>query len=143
MSNFETVKAVTLRLQELLKKEGISFSARSFEDDKGLPASLLPLGRISYRGESFESSYGQRPSYNEAEFRVDIVMSEPDPEQTIREQQRWGHLVRSSVTVDGLNGGTLAASKPVSRVAVTRFEAEKRNGLSIVSCRVLIRYRES
>ncbi|MBI1913036.1 MAG: hypothetical protein HYS21_13700 [Deltaproteobacteria bacterium] len=143
MSNFETVQAITDNLQSVLKKEGIHFSRHSFESEKNIPASLLPLGQIFYLGESFENKFRERPSYIEAEYAIKVIFAERDPEDMIREQQKWAHKIRGALTAAAINTGPLEFSKYVSRVYIARFDAENNRNLSSLACKALIRYRES
>lgn len=143
MSNFDTIRAVTENMEEVLRKEGICFSLKTYEDERGAPASRLPLGRIHYAGESFQNAYGERPLYAEAEFVIKIVIGERDPADLIREQQRWAHKVRGALFAEALNINGLAASKYVNRVMIQRIDAENRKETSAIVCRASVRYRES
>lgn len=143
MSNFETVSAITDNIQSVLKSQGINFTRNAFDDRKAVPASVLPLGRIFYAGESFEHSHGQKPLYAEVEYSIRVLLAEKDPEAMVREQQRWAHRVRGALTVDALNTGELAASRYVSRVAVAGVEADNSRSTSSLVLRAVVRYRES
>ncbi|MDP2689430.1 MAG: hypothetical protein Q8P48_04890 [Deltaproteobacteria bacterium] len=143
MSNFDTVSAITENIQAILNREGVFFSRKSFDDRKSIPASLFPLGRIFYAGESFEYSHGQKPLYAEVEYTIRVELSEKDPYEMMREQQRWAHCIRGALTVDALNTGELAASKHVSRVVVAGVEADNGRNASSLILRTIVRYRES
>ncbi|MBI5827657.1 MAG: hypothetical protein HZB22_08020 [Deltaproteobacteria bacterium] len=143
MSNFDTIKAITENMEEVLRKEGMRFSLKTYEDERGAPASHLPLGKIYYAGESFQNVYGERPLYAEVEFVIKIVIGERDPADLIREQQMWAHKVRGALCAEALNINGLAASKYVSRVRIQRIDAENRKDTSTIVCRAAVRYRES
>ena len=142
MSNFDTVSAITDNLQEALKKQGIHFSKSGFDDPGSIPASLLPLGRIFYAGESFEYAHGQRPSYAEVEYSVRVLLAEKDPAEMMREQQRWTHRVRDAMTIDALNTGELAIGRPVSRVMVAGVSVVNDRHTASLVLRTVVRYRE-
>lgn len=143
MADFDTVRAVTANLRRTLETEGVRFSRSVYDDDSSIPAGSLPLGRITYTGETFGYSHGQKPGYGEAAFTVRVVAGPWDPAEALREQQRWVHAVRDALTVEALNTGELEASKPVSLVRVSGAEAGTKGRLATVSLRVQIRYRES
>lgn len=142
MTNFDTVAAITDNMQGALQSGGVRFARKSFDDEKNIPAALLPLGEIFYDGESFADGFGERPAYCEAEFTVRVVIGACDPTDAMREQQRWAHLVREAMTAANLNAGSLSASMPVSRVSVLRVVAENVKGFSSLKCKAVIRYRE-
>ncbi len=142
MSNFETVRAITDNIHGILKTTGINFTRKAFDDREAVPASLLPLGAVFYSGERFESSYGQRPLYAEAEYNIRVIINGRDAEDLIRELQKWAHTVKEALTVDALNAGDLASTKLVSRVTVARVDSENRKDRSSLSLRTVVRYRE-
>lgn len=142
MSNFETVKAVTENIRTTLKSEGINFLKKTFDDGKSIPASLMPFGEIIYTGEAFEGTLGGRPPYAEAGFNVKVRLSERDPEDMIREEQRWLHKVRSVLTAGALNAGELSGTKYVSKVSVLNVGAENLKNISTLSFDIKVRYRE-
>ncbi|MEE9615278.1 MAG: hypothetical protein V3W31_10090 [Thermodesulfobacteriota bacterium] len=142
MANVDTVKAITDNLEVVLRGEGIKFSRKVYEDEKSIPASLIPFGRIFYRGESFEHTNGQKPGYVEIEYLASVVLREKDAADLIRRQQEWVHRIREALTVDALNTGELAASKYVSRVDTTGVDMERRDTLAFVNCKITVRYRE-
>lgn len=143
MSNFDTIKAVTENMEEVLRREGIRFSLKTHDDEKGGAASLIPLGKIYYAGESFQNAYGERPLYAEAEFIIKIEIGGRDPADVVREQQRWAHKVRGALSAQALNINGLAASKYVNRVKIQRVDAENRKDTSTIVCRAAVRYREA
>lgn len=142
MSNYDTVRAITDNIQSVLAKEGIHFTKKAFDDEKAIPAGLLPLGRIFYTGEFFENGYGQRPLYAEAEFTIKVALAAGDPEDLVREQQKWAHKIRGALTVDALNAGDLAATRYVSRVTISRAVSENKKNVSHLACKTAVRYRE-
>jgi len=143
MTNFDIVAAITGNMQAVLESLGIRFARKTFDDERNIPATLLPLGEIFYEAEAFEDGFGERPGYAEAEFRVRVVIGVIQPHDAVTEQQRWAHLVRGALSVTGLNTGALATPKPVSRVRVLRFDAHGTGGMTSVSLRAAIRYREA
>jgi hypothetical protein len=146
MSNFDTVKSITDNIQSVLQGLGIKFSRKAFEDNKDVPASLLPYGEIFYTGESFEETSGERPSYVEADFTLIVIMRERVACDLVRAEQDWIHKMREALSVGTLNTGELAASKLVSRVTSTSIGMDKgsgKSGLGILSYQVKVRYREA
>ena len=142
MSNFDTVSVITDNLQEALKKQGSHFSRSGFDDPRSIPASLLPLGRLFYTGENFEYAHGQRPMYGEIEYSVRVLLAEKDPADMMREQQKWTHRVRDAMTIEALNTGELAATRPVSKVMVAGVRADNDRHTASLVLRTVVRYRE-
>ncbi|MBI5586815.1 MAG: hypothetical protein HY889_00435 [Deltaproteobacteria bacterium] len=142
MSNFDTVRAITDNILGALKTIGINFTRKAFDDDKTVPASLLPLGVVFYAGERFENTCGQRPCYAEAEYNIKVIINARDPEDQVRELQKRAHSIRELLTVGALNVNELAATKLVSRVSVARIDSENHKDRSSLSLRVVVRYRE-
>jgi hypothetical protein len=143
MTNIDTIHAVTDNLQSGLQNEGIRFSRKTYDDEKNIPASLIPFGEVIYQGEAFEYTHGQRPGYVEARFVFKVVLKERDPVDMMREEQGWVHRIRGAITVDALNTGALLSSKLVSRVTFTGVEVMNRDYISVLVYRVSVRYRES
>lgn len=142
MSVVLTVSAITENMIELLGRQGLFFSKKAHDDGVDIPASLLPAGQLFYKGEVFDATYGQRPTYVEARYLLRVILRERSPDALMLEEQIWCHRIRGALTVDALNVKSLEVLKPVSRVAVDAFEAQSRGGLSNLSCDVVIRYRE-
>ncbi len=149
MSNADTISAITDNVERLLGGEGMRFSVNTYKEVKNIPASLLPLGRIFYEGEVFNYSHGEKPSYGEAELLVKVVFREKDHSKMTRELQSWVHKVREIITVGTLNTGKLAATKYVSSVMTPEAVVESKGisvehmeNISILSQRVVVRYRE-
>ena len=141
MGNFETVRAITDNIRDVLKAEGMHFPRTNQEDEKNIPASLIPLGAVSYTGEAFEYTHGQRPGYMEAGFAVKVLLNERDPVVMTRQQQTWIHRIREALTVDALNTGYLASNKLVSRVTTDSVDVEDKAGKAVLTCRLRVRYR--
>ncbi len=142
MGNFDTIKAITENMKSALEGEGLKFSLKSYGDKSTVPASLIPLGQIDYRGESFEYTHGQRAGYVEASFGVSITLSERDPRSLVREQQKWNHKLHAAITVDALNVEGLALSKLVSFVEHAGINIDRNGSLSVLSMEFVVRYRE-
>jgi len=143
MSNFDTVTSITDNIQSILKREGIHFLKRTYEDGGAIPASLFPFGEIRYLGETFEEATGERPGYAEAEFRISVAFSGGDPSEVMREAQRWVHMIRGAITVNALNSGGLALPRYVSRVRTLGAEFESKEKFSRVNYKMAVRYREA
>ncbi|MBI5599203.1 MAG: hypothetical protein HY890_05630 [Deltaproteobacteria bacterium] len=141
MSGFDIVKAITDNVQAALEREGIKFSRKAYGDGKNIPASLIPFGQISYTGEDFEYTHGERPGYAEARFSITVVIRERDHVEAMRSHQDWAHKVRDALTVNAVNSGAIATSKPVSRVVTDGVIAEAGENCSFLKCRVTVRYR--
>jgi hypothetical protein len=142
MSNMDTVKAITDNLQAVLQTEGIKFSRKAYDDEKAIPASLVPFGQIFYRGENFEYTHGQRPGYAEGEFKLRVVLRGRNPADLMRSQQEWVHKIRGALTVDALNVGDLASTGYVSRVVTKGVDIENRENFAFLNYMVAVRYRE-
>ncbi|MBI5560558.1 MAG: hypothetical protein HY883_04730 [Deltaproteobacteria bacterium] len=142
MANTDTVNAITDNLHAALQGQGIKFSRKIFEDEKSIPASLIPLGEIFYRGEGFEHTHGQRPGYAEIDYLIRVILNVRDHADSMREGQMWVHKIREALTVATLNTGDLAAMKYVSRVTADRVELENRGNHSFLNYRMRVRYRE-
>jgi len=131
-----------LSVLTVLRAEGISFSRKTYGYESAVPASLMPYGEISYTGESYEYTHGQRAGYAEAGFMLKVVLRERDPMLMTEEQQRWAAKLRSVIAPDALNTGALAESKLVSRADVAAVGVENRESRSILSTQISVRYRE-
>src|SRR3989304_9584069 len=143
MANINTVKSITDNLQTVLEGQGVRFSRKTFEDEKNIPASLIPFGEIFYQGENFEYTHGQKPEYAEIDYLVKVILSEKDPIDLMREQETWVHRIREALNVNALNVGNLANSKYVSRVTTEKVSAENRGkNMGFLNYGVRIRYRE-
>ena len=141
--NFATIKSITDNVQSVLQGQGIKFSRSAFENEKNIPASLLPLGEIYYRGEDFQYTHGQRQGHAEADFLLKVVLQDRDCAGLIHSTQKWTHLLRDVLAVNVLNSGDLAASKLVSLVTVERVEVENKGDMAVLGFKVKIRYRET
>lgn len=144
MANIDTVKAITDNLETVLKKQGVNFTRKTFDDEKNIPASLIPLGEIRYQGEAFEYTHGERPGYAEAEYALKVVLREREGHDMMREQQKWAHLIRAALTVAALNIGSLVTSKLVSRVTTEAVGVDnsRTDGIAALLYTIKIRYRE-
>lgn len=142
MGNAETVKAITDNIRSVLKSTGIHFSPNIYEDDKNVPASLIPYGRIFYQGEEFEYTHGQRAGYAEAGFIIRVLLKNRDQGSMLRAQQMWAHKIRESLTVGSVNTGALAGSGYVTRVTARGVSVENGVYLSRLIYNVAVRYRE-
>ena len=141
--NFATIKSIMDNVQSVLQAQGIKFSRSTFEDEKNIPAPLLPFGGIYYRGEDFQYTHGQRPGYAEADFFVKVVLRDRDSAELIRSAQKWMHLLRDALTVNAINIEDLAVSKPASLVTVERGDVENKGDMAVLGFKVKIRYRET
>ena len=142
-ANFTTIKAITDNVQSVLQGQGIKFSRSTFEDEKAIPAALLPLGEIYYRGEEFEYNHGQRAGYSEAIFVIKVTVQDRDMTALMRLAQKWTHAVRDALTVNALNIGDLSASKLVSWVMMESVDIEYKVEYASLTHRMKIRYRET
>jgi len=143
MSNLDTVLAITDNLRTALEGLGICFSEKTYDDEKSIPASLLPLGEIIYTGESFEYAHGQRPGYAEAEFTLKVTLSGRSQTGAVRSAQSWVHGIRDALTVDALNTGSIAAVRSVSRAETKGVDVKGGDSLTKVHYRIAVRYREA
>ena len=141
--NFTTIKSITDNLQSVLQAQGIKFTRKTFEDEKAIPASLLPLGEIYYRGEDFEYNHGQRAGYSEANFDIKVTVQDRDMTALMRLAQKWTHAVRDALTVNALNIGDLSASKLVSWVVMESVGIGYNVEYATLTHAMKIRYRET
>lgn len=140
---YETISAMTDNIEAALKAEGFSVTRRALDDSRSLAAGMMPLAQVLYKGESFESPFGERPGYSEARFTIKIVLPAQDGSQAIAEEQRLAHMARNALTESALNAGGLAAARPVTGVKIPGFDIENNGGFSKISIDVNARYRES
>ena len=143
MSNYQIVSSITENLRQLLQSEGIKFSTQLYDDEASIPMSLIPFGRILYKGESFEHSFGLKPGYVEAEFLLSVILSGSDELRLMDEAQLWTHRLREAVTVSAINVAGLSTSMPVSNAAISKVVIERRGKLLLLDGLITIRYRES
>ncbi len=61
VNSIDTIGAITENLGALLEKEGLHMARENYGDEKNAPSSLFPYGVLSYDGEDFEYTHGQRP----------------------------------------------------------------------------------
>lgn len=141
--NYQVVSSITENLRQLLQGEGVKFSTTLYDDEDSIPMSLIPFGRIFYRGEVFEHSYGMKPGYIEAEFLVRVVLRGGDEVRLMDDAQLWTHRLREAVTVSAVNIGGLFASKLVSHAAVSKVGIERRAEALLLETLITLRYRES
>jgi len=142
VGNADTVKAITDNIRSVLKVTGIHFSPTIYEDEKNVPASLIPYGRILYKGETFEYTHGQKAGYAEADFTIRVLLKDRDHAAMLSAQQMWVHRIRESLTVGSMNTGALAGSRYVTRVTARGVSVENGVYLSSLVYTVAVRYRE-
>lgn len=143
MGNFATLDSITDNLETALKGAGIIFATETYDDLGAIPSAVLPLGQVFFDEIIFDYTFGQKPSYAEAGFTLRVVLNERDPRMLAREEQRWVHIIRDTLTINALNIGDLAASKLVSRVTSESVRVEHgKPQYGVLSYGVKIRYRE-
>jgi hypothetical protein len=140
---YETVSAITGNIEAALKNEGLNVTRKALDLSGSLPAGLMPLAQVSYNGESFESPFGERPSYSEAGFTVKIILPEQPDSPALTDEQMWAHQAREALTGAALNGGELSSAKPVTGVRISGFSVVGGGGFSKISMDVKVRYREA
>lgn len=140
--NHDTVAAITENIESALKAEGLNVVRKTLDLNGALPAGMMPLGQVLFKGEAFENAYGERPSRSEASFNLRMIIPQGPDCPGAAEEQMWAHRARACLTEEALNGGALASSKPVVRVYLRGFEVESGGGFSRVSMEVKVRYRE-
>lgn len=145
MGNFESIVSITDNLESVLKGMGINFTRKTYEDMASIPTSLLPLGEITYNGETFEHPSGQRSGYAEADYRLRVIIKESDARDMQRLQMKWVHLIRDGLTVNTLNIGSLASPKLISNIITeaARPNNTQTDGIGAVEYDIKIRYRET
>ena len=140
---YETLAAITENMERALKAEGLNVVRKTLDLRGSLPAGMMPLAQVCFTGESFEDTFGERPSRTEAAFSLKIIIPERPDSQEAREEQMWAHRARGALSEEALNAGALAASKPVLKVILHGFEVESGGGFSRITMEVKARYRES
>ncbi|MBI2401114.1 MAG: hypothetical protein HYV23_08700 [Deltaproteobacteria bacterium] len=140
---YETISEITGNIETALKNEGLNVTRKALDSKGSLPAGLMPLAQVSYNGESFESPFGERPSYSEASFTIKIILPEQPDCPALIDEQMWAHQARQALTDSALNSGELALAKPVTGVRIPGFSVESDGGFSKISMDVKVRYRES
>lgn len=141
MTNFDTITAITENIKKSLDALGLRFTNKAYADERSIPASMLPLGRIIYTGEVFDDAFGQKPGYADAEFVVKATFSEKEPGDSLPKRQELAHLIKGALTIDALNSGALSEKKLVSKVSMQKIDVESKDGLASIICRVTARYR--
>jgi hypothetical protein len=139
---YETISAITGNIETALKNEGLNVTRKALDSRGALSAGLMPLAQVSYKGEIFESAFGERPSYSEASFKIKIILPEQPDCPAVTDEQVWAHQARQALTDSALNAGD-ASAKPVTGVRIPGFSVESDGGFSKISMDVKVRYRES
>jgi len=140
---YETVAAITGNIETALKGEGLNVARKTLDLKGSVPAGMMPLAQVLFKGEIFENTFGERPSRAEASFSVRITIPERPERTDAREEQMWAHRARAALTEEALNGGVLVSSRPVSKVLLEGFEVESNGGFSSIKMELKARYRES
>ncbi|MFQ5353427.1 MAG: hypothetical protein ACE5DW_00715 [Thermodesulfobacteriota bacterium] len=141
MNNTETLRAITENLNTILETEGLHLVRENYENAKNVPSSIFPYGVISYDGETFEYTHGQRPGYSDVDFSVKVVLRNKDLRAMTDDEQRWAHRIRKVLTVNAINSGLISATSPVSRVITRSVTVEKAGYVSRLIYSLSIRYR--
>jgi len=149
MNNIDIIKAVTENLKSIFKGEGIDLSEKVFKSSHNLPKGAKPpgsrpLGRLDYKGEAFEYGYGARAYYANARFGLSLFLRDSNEKNLTRLTQEWVHKIREALTVNGVNVGSLASIKPVTRAEIDKVQVISDGKEQSVEVRfdVFIRYRE-
>jgi len=137
----DTLRAITDNLTLILKAEGLHLPREEYADDKNVPSSLFPYGIISYEGETFEYTHGQRAGYSDATFTVKVALRSRDHMAKTNDEQIWVHRIREALTVKALNAGKIQALSPVSRVVTEAVKVEQQGYVSRLIYSLRIRYR--
>jgi len=141
VNNLETIRSITENINALLTAEGLNLAKESSTDNKSVPASLFPYGIVSYEGETFEFTHGQRPGYSDADFTVTVALKNSDLKGITDDEQSWVHKIRGALTVKAMNSGRLVASMPVSRVSAKSVTVDRKGYVSRLVYSLTIRYR--
>ena len=141
MNNTDTLRAITENLNTILATSGLHLAIENYEDEKNVPSSIFPYGVISYEGETFEYTHGQRPGYSDVDFRVKVVLRNKDLRAMTDDEQRWAQRIREALTVNAINSGLIAGASPVSRVVTRAVKVEKKGDVSRLIYSLSIRYR--
>lgn len=139
----ETVAAITDNIEAALSSGGLNVTREATDAGGSVPAGQLPVAQVSYKGEIFEDTFGERPGYAQARFMIKVILPGQDGPTAMAGEQKYAHQVRSAMTCTALNAGELAATQPVVSVRIPGFEIEQSGSLSKVSVDVNVRYRES
>jgi len=141
VNSLETIRSITENLNSVLTAEGLHLARENFEDVKNIPSSLFPYGVVSYEGETFEFTHGQRPGYSDADFTVTVALKNRDLKGITDEEQKWAHKLREALTIKAMNSGRLSSALPVSRVSTREVKVDKRGYVSRLTYSLSIRYR--
>ena len=143
MADIATMKAIIDNVQTVAQSQGIKFNREAYEDANNIPASLIPFGKVFYKGLVPENTHGQRASYAELELLLKVILKETDTTVMMRKQLEWTDKLRDSMTVNALNIDELSASQLISKVTTDTIEVENRLNISELDVTFLIRYREA
>jgi len=141
VNQFDTIGAITENIRALLEREGLHIARENYGDEKNAPSSLFPYAVLSYEGETFEYTHGQRPGYSEAGFSIKVALRNRDMRAITEDEQRWAHRIREALTVNALNTGRIGAFAPVSRVRTVSVKVERRGHVSLLGYDLAVRYR--
>jgi hypothetical protein len=145
MGNTDTVKAIITNIETILS--GAPHSLQKINIPGGVTETLPsftanPVYYVLYDGEAPEYEYGQKPGYVESSFVVALIWLSGSVSAARDKSIEWFHAVRSALTVNALNAGTLATSKLVSRVTVEKPDVDMQPAETKIFYRTTVRYRE-
>ena len=140
MSDLNTLKYLTTNLEEILSTT-LNWNLEDGSSERTPETNFLC--NLRFDGIDYEETYGQRPSYAEANFTIRVKTVKKTPSLSREKQQEIITSIRTGVTIDKLNVGNLAISLLVSRVTHISPEVpEYENNVSEISYGLSIRYRE-
>jgi len=132
----DTVDAIITNIEAVLVGLGLSL-----EDLSGDDIPTTPLAVLSYEGEEFDDSFGERPYYNTATFSARVMAAATTPDTDRDVQRAWVHALKNALTVSALNIGDLVASKLVARVDHTGPTILREGKILIVDYDFGVKYR--
>ena len=140
MSDFLTVKYLTTNLEVILSTT-LNWKLEDGSSERTPETNFLC--QLLFTGIEYEETYGQRPSYAEANFDIKVKTVKKTPSNSRDGEQEIITSLRDAITIDLLNVNNLAVSKLVSRVTHrTPLVSEHENNMSEITYRVSLRYRE-
>lgn len=138
MANADTVKAIEDNLTSILATQGFKVEDLSSDPD----VDTTPLCAILHRGETFGAAHGEKPLYNEISYELSIRFNTKYPSTSRDSIADWAHKVRTNVTVNALNVGSLATTKLVSWVNHNGYDINYTPPITSISYKLRVRYRE-
>lgn len=143
MSTISTVQSITDNVATILKALSLNVEYDTTVDFGNLPKSNNDFVRLIWLREIPEYTRGQRQSYRETFFELQIIIEERNKQELNRKLQQRVHEVINGLTVDALNIGDLVSTKLITLVEVSQNDDfDYRDTRAMISLELMVRYRD-